>query len=612
MQCYCIWVLCMRRIIIGFLASIGFLCMMMGAILCVGLYLLLRGSPLPWTMPTVPPTAVLEIKLGASPIPEHKRPLSFDASPTLIETLNAIKRAASDKRIQAIFLNMKGSQLKFAHAQELRTALENFKAKNKKVYAYTHSFGHFQNGTALYYLACVAHKVYMQPYGSLNAAGFLIETLFLKDFLDKFDIDAQFTRREAYKGVIEPYTQNTFSPEVQKNMRVYLNDILDQVVEEGAVNRGFNPQVFRRLLNNSPYDDHDALRLGLIDGITHQHDVKQQIRLEIQARENSPTTHPASLETLKEPTPENPPFISVRNYIAATHSPPTEKKIALIYVSDIIGGPTDTRLDSDQSPENLEEACARAIKNPEIQAVVIRIDSPGGEVSAAETIWAAIQRIKASKKPVVVSMGTIATSAGYLIATPADKIIASPGTLTGSIGVAFGKFSVNQALNRLGLNFAQIQVGENAGVWSQTRPFQEKDWEHIEKSMDHIYTGFLRKVADGRNMSIEQVKDIAQGQVWSGIQAYKIGLVDDIGGIEKAISCAKQLAHIPDHEDTTVVVYNTDHIFFWNNPLYFMGLNALQELGSFLPMIQKVAVWMDSLAQHQQASPQAQFHGNTL
>jgi protease-4 len=388
------------------------------------------------------------------------------------------------------------------------------------VYAYSDSLGEGGNGTGAYYLSSCANEIWLQPRGSLNLTGLIVESYFLKGVFDEYKIKTQMDKREAYKGVLETYTEKEFSPQTRENLQNILDDLVDQLTIDIAQDRQMDKKKVKDLIDQGPYNDQEALNLKLVDHLGHYDELKDHL-------EKKSGTSAA--------------FVSDRQYMGEVKDSQGKVKIALIFVEGglmgNIGPVTETEINS---PRQLAKNLDKALKDKDIHGVVLRVNSPGGTITAAETLWHEVNKFRKAKKPLVVSMGGTAASAAYQLAAPATKIIANPGTLTGSIGVASGKIILSGLLDHFHVSTSRIKSGENAGMWSVLEEFSPESWQKVQHSLDYIYDDFLTKVAQGRNIDKAQVRQIAQGKIWTGRQALEHRLVDGLGGLTKAIEVTKE------------------------------------------------------------------------
>lgn len=553
----------MKKIILSFLASIGFLTLLG----CIGFYFMI-STLLKTTSEEeekISHNTVLNLKVGRLPFADVTTNsdiislVTSGRSPSLFETVSALKQAAEDSRIKGVFLNIEGASITLAQAQELREALTLFREAKKPIYAFAYSFGEGTGGTTPYYLATIADKIFMQPQGSVELTGYAIDSYFVRDLLDKYKVKPQLDRREGYKGIIETYTNNDFSPETKQNLSSLLGNMLDQVSETITTKLNLQHNDIKELIDAAPFIDTIAADKKLINQLLHKDEV----------------------EKLFDTNPDvKPTFASIKTYRRNAPTHKTAHSFALISVSDEITTPTPASYNQESnSPEKVVKSLQKAANDSSISAIILRVDSPGGTVTGAEAIWYEVNRIANTlKKPIIVSMGTLAASAGYQIAAPATKIVANPGTITGSIGVATGKLSIKEAAAEFGINLRQIKTAKHAGMWSMAEEFSPEEWANMQKDLDHYYDIFLKKVADGRHLSLDKTRAIAKGQVWTGKQAKEIGLVDELGGFLKAFSVAKQLLNIPEESYVEIVMMEESSLIgsFFDD--FFGGVELISNL----------------------------------
>lgn len=528
----------MKKIILGFLASIGFLTIL----LVVGIYFIIQAflNTFESKQENITETTVLTLQVGSVPFVDVNVDgdifsfLQNIRSSSLFETVTAIKHAAQDQRIKGIMLNIEGANITLAEAQELREALSHFKESKKKIYAFAYSFGEGGSGTTPYYLATIADAIFMQPQGTVELTGYAIDSYFLRDLLDKYKIKPQLGRREGYKGIIETYTNKDFSPETKENLSNLLDNMLDQVRDTLGKQMKIEDTAAKKLFEAAPYLDTTAVNKKLVTRLLHRQEAKELFETEFKKK---------------------PAFVSLKTYKRNIHHQKTDHKFALISVEGEITTPVpNNTYGTDQNtPRQIARCLRKAAEDKTIEAIILRVNSPGGTVTGSETLWHEVDHIANTlKKPIIVSMGTLAASAGYQISAPATKIVANPGTITGSIGVATGKIAIGEAAADFGIHLRQIRTAKHSGMWSAVEEFSPEEWEKVEASLDHYYNIFLQKVAKGRHLSLEATRKIAKGQVWTGKQAKELGLVDELGGFLTAINVAKQLCNIP--QDTLVEI----------------------------------------------------------
>jgi protease-4 len=478
-------------------------------------------------------------------------------APTLRTTIDAIARAKADARIQALVIRPSVGSALWGQVQEIHDAIEDFKSSKKPVIAYLEA-----GGMADYYLASAADRVVMMPGGQLDVAGLASYELFFRGALDKIGVYPDLLHIGDYKTASNTFTEKGFTA-AHHEMTASLNhDWYEAIVESVARDRKLSADAARTALGGGPYLADDAHRAGLVDELAYDDQIDDAAPVQ--------GTSAIDAETYERAIDaEGPPA-------------DTGGRIALLYaVGTIASGkssfdsPSGTVLGSDTFGEWLRKVRV----DPAIRAVVVRIDSPGGSAIASEAIWRQM-KLTRDVKPLIVSMGDVAASGGYYIAAPAQVIVADPGTLTGSIGVVTGKFVVQGALDKIGVGTGGASDGAFADIYSPFRPFSPAERAKVEEQMQTTYERFLSRVAEGRREPAEKVDAVAQGRVWTGRQARGIGLVDEIGGLDRAIAIAKDRAKLDPSKGVRLVVYPPKRSFYdlLSNP-FNMSLSARLGLG---------------------------------
>ncbi|OBJ40995.1 signal peptide peptidase SppA [Mycobacterium colombiense] len=505
----------------------------------------------------VPNGCVLELDLRSMP-PETSGfdPLALITGGSrhvaLRDMVAAIYRAAEDPRVAGLIARVQLSASPSAAVQELREAIVAFTAvKPSLAWAETYP------GTLSYYLASAFGEVWMQPAGSVGLIGFASNATFLRDAFDKAGIEAQFVARGEYKSAANRFTEYGFTEAHREAVTRMLESLQEQVWEAVAHSRKLDAGVLDALADRAPLLREEAVSSGLVDRIGFRDEAYDHI---------------AELVGVQDVSEENtPPRLYLSRYAGAARprlTPPVpsvpgrsaKPKVAVINIDGTIvdgrGGPQflpfgASTVGSDTIAPALREAAA----DKEVSAIVLRVNSPGGSVTASETLWREVKRARKRGKPVVASMGAVAASGGYYIAVAADAIVASPATITGSIGVITGKLVIRDLLERLGVGLDSVRTNANADAWSIETPFTPEQRAHREAEADLVYADFLERVADGRNLTTEAVDRVARGRVWTGADACERGLVDELGGFRTALRRAKILAGLDEDADVRVVTY---------------------------------------------------------
>ena len=437
------------------------------------------------------------------------------------DILNAIEAAKTDDKIKGISILNNQSQLGLAQSKSVRDKLEEFKKSGKFVYAYAN---YFTQGE--YYLNSVANQIYLNPVGEVDFKGLSSEILYMKELQEKSGVKFEVIRHGKYKSAVEPFLAQEMSPENREQMTVLLNSVWGTIVSDIAKSRKLTVAQLDAIANTLGARTPElALANKLVDKVAYEDEYHNMIRAK-----------------LKVDKKEKYNIVSITDYAKKAASTVEDYSkddiIAVIYAQgEIAGGEGDVNVIGEGS---IKRSLEEARKDDDVKAIVLRVNSPGGSALTSELIWREIEITK-KVKPVVVSMGNYAASGGYYIAANADRIFAEPNTITGSIGV-FGMLpNMNQLGKNIGINAEQVQTHANASGYSVFEPIDENFKGYVLESIEKTYATFLKRVADGRKMTTTQVDSIAQGRVWTGIDAHKLGLVDEIGGLEDAIKYAAKL-----------------------------------------------------------------------
>ena len=449
---------------------------------------------------------------------------------TLREVLQSIDKAAKDDRIVALFLDgRKGdSPNGYATMGEVRKALKDFQATGKKIIAYDVTLGEKE-----YYLSSLADEAIVNPMGTMELNGLSSKQMFFQGALEKYGVGVQVIRVGNYKSAVEPYIRSDLSPANRQQTEALLADLWGEFLNTVADSRKLNVDRLQTLADNKGYLDPDeAKSAGLIDRVGYYDNVVDTLRELTEQTEAAESFRQVDLETYVE-----------RTVPSAEASVNVAPKIAVVYAEGaIVGGRGSIET---VGSERFAEEFRYLRDDDSVKAIVLRVNSPGGSATASEVILREILLTK-KKKPVIVSMGNVAASGGYWIAAGGDRIFAEESTVTGSIGV-FGLLSnIEEIANENGVTWDVVKTGKFADIGSNVRPKTEAELAIYQKSVNKTYQLFLNKVARYRDLPIKQVRDIAQGRVWSGKEAVKIGLVDRIGGLESAIAYAAEKAELGD------------------------------------------------------------------
>jgi protease-4 len=545
-----------RRYIVGFLATIGTLAL----IVVIGGILFVTSGPL--SGKGLPKSIVLSIDLRKVPAEAAASGLLAGGflnseSRDFTHALELLWQAADDPRIAGLYVEVGDDDAGLARVQELRQAIARIRGKGKFAIAFAEAFGggsHFAD----YYLASAFDQIWLQPSGSFAITGLAITTPFVKRGLDKLGVQVEGGKRYEYKSAPDTFTETGYSGPARANLQQLVNSLYGQFVDDVAHDRNMPALKVRQLVDAAPFDAARAKQEGLVDRVGYRADAMDEVW-----RRASQTHDMASLA----------------EYAADNGRPvPRGPVIALVRASGAIssgsggGGPFDD--DSATNAEDVVTALEDASQTAGVKAIVLRIDSPGGTYPASDAMANAVTRARAAGKPVVVSMGDIAASGGYLAAVNADVIVADPSTITGSIGV-FGIWPVaSELLDKLGISFEQIGVGANAGMYSYFRPPTAAQRTSMARELDAIYADFTRQVGEARHLDAERVDASARGRVFSGLEAKQVGLVDELGGLSLALSIAKAKAGIDEQAAISVQRFPAE-----TSPLQRLIDRALQYVG---------------------------------
>lgn len=470
-----------------------------------------------------PDSAVLVLPLD-EPVVEQDESAPLDlalhnSTTSLFDIIHAIDLAKDDPHVKGIVGRFGSTMPSLAQDQEIRAALARFRESGKFTYAFAPSYGDFGSGNRAYYLASAFENIWLQPVGSVGLTGIALEMPFAKSALAGIGVSGDFLRREEYKSAMDPVTQDDFEPQVRAETQGMIDDFAAQIAAGIAESRKMQPDQVKQLMASGPYTDEEALKAGLVTHIGYADELENEIDAK------------AGKDAAK---------ISVDDYLDFDHPDgATAAKIALIYGDGVIvdkaEGPSGIPGEHALGANEIAGAFEDAAKDKDIKAILFRVDSPGGSPEASETIRRALVQAQAKGKPVIVSMGDVAASGGYWVAMNADRIIAEPSTITGSIGVFAGKFVVGDLMQKIGVHWGMVKTADDAGMWAMTEPFTPRQAERVNALLDGTYHAFVTHVSDARKIPIANMPDIAKGRVWTGDQAIKNGLVDKLGGFDVAL-----------------------------------------------------------------------------
>lgn len=495
--------------------------------------------------PVTPSNTVLELDLRAGltdQTPNNPFATLGGSGLSTIQIVDTLAQAQEDDAVKVLLLRLPEGGMTPAAADEIRQAVQRFKAADKRVIAHSQGLNPIGAVISTYMVGGAASELWMQGTARFEATGLSSETLFLGRAFERYGVDAEFEQRYEFKNAVNQYTQSDYTAAHREAATAWMMSVHDSAIANIARDRRMQPAVLKTTLEAGPYSAQQALSLKLIDKIG---EVEQ-----------------AEAEA-KRLAGNNAEIVGFSDYASTVGERNGSGSDAIAIVGGegaILTGAGDSGFGAGSAiaSDVTAEAIYDAIEDDAVKAIVFRVSSPGGSPTASEQILAAVRAAKAAGKPVVVSMGDYAASGGYWISSEADWIVAQPSTLTGSIGVYGGKFVLADALGRFGVDMREISVGgEFADAYSPDEPFTAEQRATFAASMDQTYEEFVTRVARGRDLPVERVREIARGRVWTGAQARGLGLVDQLGGLNEAVNKAKALAEIPAGTDVRFKRYPT-------------------------------------------------------
>src|SRR5271170_196574 len=489
-----------------------------------------------------PSNAVLVID-AAGQIEEQRSPDLFSAFsgytvPVLHDYVDAIDAAAKDSHITGLVVRIAPLETGWGKLEEIRSHLLAFRKSGKPSICY---LGYDGIGNPEYYLASACQQIWLVPTAPVSIRGMMAQALFFRGTLDKLKVVPEFYHIAEFKTAGNTFTEKQFTPAHKEEVEGLLHSIYDQYLNDTSKARGMDRAQFEALLNRGPFSSSDAVTNKIVDRLGYWDQLQGYFK------DRNRTWNPISL-----------------NRYRSTISNDGSSRIAVVHATGLIvsGDSSSTPGGGSVMGGDSVAADIRAARtDSSIKAIVLRVDSGGGSVVGSEVIRREVE-LANQVKPVVVSMSDVAASGGYWIAAPARKIVADPGTITGSIGVLIGKFNVSGLYTLLGISTDYVATSDNATLFSAQQNFTPAQRAYIQKSLNDTYADFTKGVAQGRKMTVEAVDKVGKGRVWSGAQAKELGLVDELGGLDRAIEIAKQLSNIPASDSVHIVRYPEEKSFF--------------------------------------------------
>ena len=508
-----------RRFLVGLLATVGALSLVV---------LLASGGALWWWIDTfddpepLPDRIVLSVALSgsideASPLDPLAELFPEEAGLGLVDLVDALDRATADPRVAAAVFDLSGAELGLAQTQELRAAVFRFRAAGKTAVAFADSYEGGSIGP--YYLASAFDRIWMQPSGLLGITGVSMEMPMARGLLEKAGLLPEYEQRFEFKGAMATLTDSTMPPAVRDNLSRVADSMYGQVVSGIASTRRLGGTAVAALIDRGPLLANEARSNGLVDELGYLSDAEAAVGMTAGSG------------------------IPAARYLASAGRPNAEgARVALMHIDGEIdrgaGGGFGGRLGT--GSHGISAVVDEILDDHEVRAVILRISSPGGSYVASDTIRHDIERLRSAGLPVIASFADMAASGGYFAALAANHILAHPATLTGSIGAVGGKVSGAGLLQDLAVNVDRIEIGQNAGMFSVTRPFTPAQRQHLRRIMDAIYADFAGKVGEARGLSTGEIDAVARGRVWTGEDAQRVGLVDGLGGYAEAMQLTRQ------------------------------------------------------------------------
>ncbi len=487
--------------------------------------------------PSVEPHSTLVIRVRGDL--SERQPLGglnsfFKVGQSVRSVVESLRKAKVDSRISGVIIAPSASQKLWGKIQEIRDAVIDFRESGKPIVAYL-EYG----GEQGYYIATATNRIYLMPTSTLHLTGLATYEVFLRGVFDNIDAYPDMLHVGEYKTAANRYTEKTFTPAHREMSESLNHDLYEQLISGIASGRQISETQVRAFLDKGPFLPEDAVRVNLVDELAYEDEIYDKV---------------SAAESDQQTIIEDSDYRMVSLSSLGLNKGP---RIAVIYVSGVIAsGESKFDLTGAQvvGSETLINSIRSVRDDKSIRAIVLRIDSPGGSALASDAIWRELV-ITREKKPIIASMSDLAASGGYYIAMPAHAIVAQPATLTGSIGIVMGKIIFAGTYEKLGVNIESVSDGRYAEIYSPIRRFSDEERSKIEQQMSTFYDRFVEKVAQARKTTAGRIDKVAQGRVWTGRQAQQLGLVDDLGGLDRALMLAKERAGISLDEEIELIFY---------------------------------------------------------
>ena len=506
---------------------------------------------------------------------------------TQIKTLRSIikqfDKIREDDEVTGVLLKIEGLGIGWAKLQELRDKIIQLRSDGIEVISYLESGGNTE-----YLLACAADRIVLMPAGMVGLTGLRAEVMFFRGLLDKLEVNADMYAVGKYKSAIEPYMRDSMSESQREAMNAILDDLYAQQIDMLANGRSeIDAALAANLIDQGPFTAEEAYQAKLVDALQYYDELVQSI--EERAEEKIEVVSDYGKKTTKVPELTGVTgFMRLFSMLASSKKPTSgdgKPKVALIYATGPImsDAPTSPFTTGQViTPGVMTKALREAREDSDIQAVIMRVDSPGGSAVASDAIWREVL-LTQREKPLVVSMSDVAGSGGYYIAMAAGTIVAEPGTITGSIGVLGGKLNLKGLYNKIGLTKEVITRGKNANLYSDYGDFTPTERERLQKLLETVYQDFVQRAAEGRDKTEAEIHELAQGRIWTGKQAKEIGLVDELGGLDTALSIAKKQIGMDPTDEINLIILPKPKTFF-ETMIEDMEMDMRLPMASHLPM----------------------------
>ncbi|MHC4387249.1 MAG: signal peptide peptidase SppA [Planctomycetota bacterium] len=526
----------LKKFVVRFLAVVGALTLVCIIMASISLSLALRAGK-------VPDRVILEVdfeKPLAEYVPADPLALALMREVTTVrDVVEALERASKDERVLGLVAKIGSAPMGLAVIQEIRDAVTAFTNNEKFAVAYAETFGEFGPGNGAYYLATAFDKIYLQPSGDVGLTGLMYELPFVRGTLDKLRMKPRIDHRKEFKSAKNMFTETEFTEAQREAMETLMNSQFGQIARAIVKTRKVTEEELTAIIDRAPLLGEEAVKAKLVDGLLYRDEVYEKVK--------------SGAEGAK--------LLYLGKYLHRAGRPHKDgPTIALIYgVGGVRRGPSEYDALSgslSMGSETVAAAFREAVANKDVKAIVFRVDSPGGSYVASDTIWREVVNAKEAGKPVVVSMGNVAGSGGYFVAMSATKIVAQPGTVTGSIGVLAGKMLTREFWqDHMGITWDDVRTNKNATLWSGRHDYSPEQWQKLQDLLDRVYEDFTAKVTKGRQMEKEKVLEVAKGRIWTGEDAKERGLVDELGGFDVALRLARTEAGLKPDAAIKLAVY---------------------------------------------------------